>query len=332
VIFGYGTNFGNKYPDKQGGKHMRIAVIDLGTNTFNLLVAEVNTFNHYRILYNTKSPVMLGKGGINKNIITPDAMERGIATLGRYLHKITSFGCEHIYAYATSAVRSADNGKEFTQRVKNEIGIDVHVISGDKEAELIYHGVKLGTRIKDEVSVIMDIGGGSTEFIICNKHQIFWKKSFEVGAARILDRFQPSDPITLSQVNQIESFFEENLSELFEAINHHQASTLIGSSGSFDTFAEMIAHKFYEPQQVEGITEYEFYINDFHYIHRQLLKSNRDERLRTAGLIPMRVDMIVIASIFVNFMLQKCAFSKMKLSTYSLKEGVLNKLLSKVLV
>ncbi|MBA3902035.1 MAG: phosphatase [Bacteroidetes bacterium] len=311
---------------------MRIAVIDLGTNTFNLLVAEVNSFNHYRILYSTKSPVMLGKGGINKKSITPDAIERGINTLGRYQHKIESFGCNKIYAYATSAVRCAENGIDFISKVKQELGIDINIISGDKEAELIYHGVKLGTRLKDEVSVIMDIGGGSTEFIICNQYQIFWKKSFEIGAARILDQFQPSDPINNLQVSQIENHFENKLDELFEAINHYQAKTLIGSSGSFDTFAEIIAHKFYEPEIVENITEYTFYLNDFYFIHNQLLKSSRDDRLNTPGLIPMRVDMIVIASIFVNYVLNKCNFKKMRLSAYSLKEGVLNELLNKVMV
>jgi exopolyphosphatase / guanosine-5'-triphosphate,3'-diphosphate pyrophosphatase len=309
---------------------MRVAVIDLGTNTFNLLVAEVNSFNHYRILYSTKSPVMLGKGGINKNSITADAMERGINTLGRYQHKIESFGCHKTYAYATSAVRCADNASEFITKVKQEVGLDINIISGDKEAELIYHGVKLGTRLRDEISVIMDIGGGSTEFIICNQTQIFWKKSFEVGAARILEEFKPLDPIELGQIHQIENHFESSLDELFLAINQHKATTLIGSSGSFDTFAEIIAHKFYEPELVENITEYTFYLNDFYFIHKQLLNSTRDDRLNTPGLIPMRVDMIVIASIFVNYILNKCSISKMRLSAYSLKEGVLNELISRV--
>jgi exopolyphosphatase / guanosine-5'-triphosphate,3'-diphosphate pyrophosphatase len=311
---------------------MIVAVIDLGTNTFNLLIAEVNSMNHYRILFSTKTPVMLGKGGINKNEITADAMERGLNTLGRYQHKIETFGCNKTFAYATSAVRCADNGLEFTEKVKKELGLEINVISGDKEAELIYQGVKLGTRLKDEISVIMDIGGGSTEFIICNKYQIFWKKSFEIGAARILDLFCPLDPIASSQVMEIENHFDQSLLELFEAIEHFNVGTLIGSSGSFDTFAEMIAHKFYESDSIENITEFNFYMDDFYFIHNQLLKSTRDERLKTPGLIPMRVDMIVIASIFVNYILNKCNLNKMRLSTFSLKEGVLHELISRVTV
>jgi exopolyphosphatase / guanosine-5'-triphosphate,3'-diphosphate pyrophosphatase len=312
--------------------NMKIAVIDLGTNTFNLLVAEVNSINHYRILYNTKMPVQLGKGGINKRTITPDAMERGINTLRKYLHRISTFDVEKIYAFATSAVRSADNGFVFTERVKNELGLEVEIISGEKEAELIYYGVKLGTKMNGETSMIMDIGGGSTEFVICNKHEIFWKKSFDIGAARMLEAFKPSDPLTSDEIDKIESYLNSGLQELFQAVKQYNVSTLVGSSGSFDTFAEIIAHKFYEPAIVENITEYTFDLDDFLYTHQLLIKSTKEQRLNTPGLIPMRVDMIVIASIFVNLVLQQTGLKNMKLSAYSLKEGVLNELISGVLV
>jgi exopolyphosphatase / guanosine-5'-triphosphate,3'-diphosphate pyrophosphatase len=312
--------------------NIRIAVIDLGTNTFNLLVAEVNSVSHYRILYNTKMPVQLGKGGINNKNITPEAMQRGIDTLRKYLHRISAYNVEKIYAFATSAVRSADNGYEFAARVKNELGLEIEIISGDKEAELIYYGVKLGTRMNEETSMIMDIGGGSTEFVICNNQQIFWKKSFDIGAARMLESFCPGDPVTTSDIEAIENYLLGELGELFAAVKQHDVSMLIGSSGSFDTFAEIIAHKFYEPSIIENITEYTFEMDDFRYTHQLMIASSKEQRLATPGLIPMRVDMIVIASIFVNLILNRCNLSKMKLSAYSLKEGVLNELISGVLV
>ncbi|MDQ3191225.1 MAG: phosphatase, partial [Bacteroidota bacterium] len=311
---------------------MRIAVIDLGTNTFNLLIAEVSSINHYRILYSSKTPVQLGKGGINKQLITSDAINRGVETIGCFLQRIAIYNVAKIYAYATSAVRGAKNGKEFTDKIKNEFNLDINIISGDKEAELIYYGVKLGVSLNEEVSLIMDIGGGSTEFIICNKYQIFWKKSFDIGAARILETFQPSDVITLQEKENIETYFDKELQELFHAIELYQAKVLIGSSGSFDTFAEIIAHKFYTPSIVENITEYTFNLPDFFNIHEQLLNSTKEERLLTKGLIPMRVDMIVIASVFTNYILKKGDISKLRLSAYSLKEGVLNEVINGVLV
>ena len=324
--------FGIYFPENNKANYMKIAVIDLGTNTFNLLIAEVNSINHYRILYSSKTAVQLGKGGITNGLITPDAMQRGISTFASYLQRIGTYKVDKIYAYGTSAIRGAKNGDEFTGRIKEKFNIDVHVISGEKEAELIYYGVKLGVKMDEEISMIMDIGGGSTEFIICNKYQIFWKKSFDIGAARILESFRPSDPIKSEEIKKIETYFDKELRELFNAVENYQATTLIGSSGSFDTFAEIIAHKFYEPSIAENITEYAFNLDDFYHIHQQLLLSTREERFNTPGLVPMRVDMIVIASLFVHFMLKKCAFQKMRLSAYSLKEGVLNEVINGVLV
>ncbi len=137
---------------------MRIAVIDLGTNTFNLLIAEVNSINHYRILYSTKAAVQLGKGGITKQIITQDAINRGVSTIGSYLKRIAVYNVDKVYAYATSAVRGAKNGQEFTEKIKKEYDLDINIISGEKEAELTYYGVKLVVELNEEISLIMYIG------------------------------------------------------------------------------------------------------------------------------------------------------------------------------
>ncbi|MCC6689956.1 MAG: phosphatase, partial [Bacteroidia bacterium] len=162
---------------------MLVAVIDLGTNTFNLLIAELLAAGKYRILYNTKLPVKLGKGGINKNQLLPDAMERGINALNDYKNIIAQYNVAKTYAFATSAMREATNSNEFIKRI-HELGISVDVISGDREAELIYKGVRLAIDIGEQHVVVMDIGGGSTEFIIANNKQILWKKSFLLGVSR----------------------------------------------------------------------------------------------------------------------------------------------------
>ena len=117
------------------------------------------------------------------------------------------------------------------------------------------------------------------------------------------------------------------LSPLFDALKTFPSNTLIGSSGSFDTMAEMIAHKFYIPDMIDHLTEYTFNLNDYFNIHRQLIESTRQERYKTKGILEMRVDMIVIASVFVNYILNKCNLSNMRLSTYALKEGVLSELM-----
>ncbi len=181
--------------------------------------------------------------------------------------------------------------------------------------------------MNDSPSLIMDIGGGSTEFIIANKGKIFWKRSFLLGAARLLEKFKPSDPIRETEKKKIENHLEENLQPLYDAVKKFPVEELIGSSGSFDSLAEMIAYKYYDIGLLKGITEYDFNLDDCEKIYDIILKSTTEERLHMKGLAKMRVDMIVVSAIFVDYIFQKLSLKKMRLSRYSLKEGVLWELL-----
>ena len=300
---------------------MRTAIIDLGTNTFNLLIVEGNN-----TLFKTKIAVKLGEGGITKGHIAEAPFQRGFEALQKHLQTIEVYQVNRTLAFATSAIRSAGNGADFVAKVKTELNLHIEVIDGDKEAELIYLGVQQALDLGDGNKLIMDIGGGSTEFIICNKKEIFWKQSFQLGAARLLENFQPQDPITSTEVKSIESYLENTLTQLWVAMKKFPCDTLVGSSGSFDTLADMIAHQFYDISILKGKTTYEFKLSDYYWLHDYFLKSNLEKRLNTPGMIPMRADMIVISSIFINYLLKRQKMCAMKLSNYALKEGVLETL------
>ncbi|MBL0048780.1 MAG: exopolyphosphatase [Bacteroidetes bacterium] len=302
---------------------MRIAIIDLGTNTFNLLIAHLSIDNGFTVEFSDKIAVKLGEGGINSDTILPLPFARGIAAIGAHLETIKRFDVETIQAFATSAIRSARNGAAFVKQVKDNFLLEVEVIDGDKEATLIYEGVRMGVTLTHNNSLIMDIGGGSTEFIIGNATEILWKQSFNLGAARLLEKFKPHDPILEQEVKAIEHYFNTQLQSLSVAIEEHGVTELIGSSGSFDTFAEMIGFKFYTPIDLNRQTSYDFCMNDFYSIHQQLLLSNKVERLQTPGIIEMRADMIVVSAVFTNYILTRYSLSNMRLSTYALKEGVI---------
>ena len=303
---------------------MRIAIIDLGTNTFNILIVETDASNAYKQIFQTKIAVKLGEGGITKGFIAPIPFQRGIDALVQYKLVLDDYNVEKVFAFATSAIRSASNGNEFVATAKQKANIDIQVISGDKEAELIYYGVRSAVKMTNETSLIIDIGGGSTEFIIANKDQVFWKQSFLLGAARLLERFNPSDPITDQEIEDVKAYLKQELQPLFEAVKKHPITELIGSSGSFDSLAEMIAHRFYTPSILENKTEYEFKIDDCSAIYDIIIKSTKAERTAMKGLVQMRVDMMVISSILVHFVVVEFEIEKMRLSTYSLKEGVLH--------
>jgi len=310
---------------------MKIAIIDLGTNTFNLLIAQTLPNNTFKTLLLDKQGVKLGKGGINNKIITTEAYMRGINAIEQLNIIIQENKVDKIIATATSGIRSTENGKELVKEIENKFNIKIKIIDGNKEAELIYYGVRQACELNNDNILILDIGGGSNEFIIANKNTISWKHSFDLGIARLLDRFNPSDPITKAEISSIELYINEKLEILYDAVNKYKPKVLIGSSGTFDSFRSMLlANKNIENIEGFGNTRYKLDIAEYNKLHAVLLKSTHSERLNMTGLEPVRVDMIVLASIFVNFILKKFNLSDFFQSNYAIKEGVIAEFLNSI--
>ena len=220
----------------------KIAVLDLGTNTFNLLIAKL-TPSAYYIFYNEKIPVKIGKDGINQGIITESAQQRALDALHQFKAIIDREGITKVYGYATSAFRNARNGASFRDFIEQKTRLPIQIISGDDEAEFIYHGVKTALDIGRKNCLIMDIGGGSVEFVIGNKHAIAWKKSFEIGAQRLLDLFHKIDSMPNEEIDSLTRYFDQQLKPLDEALHQYRPETLIGSSGTFDTLSDIYCER-----------------------------------------------------------------------------------------
>lgn len=299
---------------------MRSAIIDMGTNTFHLMVVEFTHFN-YQILWSEKVPVKVGVGGINQNIITTEAMYRAVLTLKKFKSKAEELNAHNIYAFGTSAIRSANNKKAVVEKIKNESGIETKIISGDEEAQLIYEGVNLALKLQHQKALIVDIGGGSVEFIIANGEEIFWKRSFEMGGQRLLERFQKHDPILNTEIIEINHYLKESLPALTTAMEIHSPTILAGSSGTFDTLSEIYCRQ--RGIEYHDEPETPFHKNAFEKIYSEIISKPREERLRIPGMIELRVDMIPVACVLVKFILDHFPFENIRVSSYSLKEGVL---------
>ena len=298
---------------------MKNAIIDLGTNTFHLLIVEdKNT------LFKDSVPAKIGKGGISQGIISEEGIQRALTVLKRFKQIIEEqeVSAERVFATGTSAIRNAGNKEEFVKRVLEETGIQIQVISGDKEAELIYFGVKEAVDIT-ETSMIMDIGGGSVEFIICNNEKIFWKQSFEIGGQRLMDKFMKNDPISMRSVQQMNDYFREQLLPLANACHQYAPQVLIGSAGSFDTLVDMsfMKEKGLLPDSEQ--VSFDYSLAEFYWAYDELLFKNHAERMAIPGMIELRVDMIVVAVCLIRYIIQTLAIKHIKVSSYSLKEGML---------
>lgn len=300
---------------------MKAAVIDLGTNTFHLIIADLAKGG--AVIYKTTVPVKLGEGRINENLIIPEAFERGLQALEAFAATIKTHEVDVVKATATSAVRSAANGEDFVHAAKERADIEINVIDGDVEAALIYKGVQ-ATGLIDTTSLVMDIGGGSTEFIICNPQEVLWKRSYDIGAARLMQEYFKSDPISAAEIDAISRHVEASTTELIAKCKVYKPAKLIGSAGAFESFAGMLMIQKNKPAKdiSSGVIDYDQYLQ----LSGRLIASTHEQRMQMDALPPVRVDMIVIAALLLNSVLEQTGIKVLNLSTNDLKMGVLAQL------
>jgi len=300
----------------------RIAVIDLGTNTFHLLIVSVDTRQRFHMLHRERKAVMIGRGGITKGVISEEAQLRALSAITHFKEVIDQYEVDHVVATATSAFRNAKNGQAITEKVLEHTGISIDIITGDTEAEYIFYGVKEAMSLSEENALIMDIGGGSVEFIICNAEEVIWKQSFEIGAQRLLDLFDIKDPVSKENVHDLLQYFNEQLQDLTDAIKKYKPESLIGASGTFDTLSDIYVidqNIAVAPDASELPLSYDFYLKT----HQELCEKNHNERMKIPGMIALRADMIVVASWLIYFVLDKYYIRQIRVSAYALKEGLL---------
>lgn len=304
----------------------RYAVIDMGTNTCNLLIADILTNGSFVPVYDRKLPVKLGRGGIHKDILLTEAIDRGILALQSHSKTVMEYGVDKLKIVGTSALRGAANSDELLNKVKELFGWKIEIIDGEEEAELIFRGVRLS--LPDGIGnyLILDIGGGSIEFIVANNDTVIWKKSFNIGIARALEAIPTSDPISQSEISSLEKWFDAHLAELWQVCRQYKPLTLVGCSGAFDTFVD-IYEKAIPDQKIRSVSELP--LKEYYKIHNLLIHSNHQSRSKIQGMDGMRVEMVVIASVFTNFILQRCSFQKLLHTHNSLKEGIMNRFITK---
>lgn len=293
---------------------MRKAVIDLGTNTFNLLIADVHDHS-FEIVHSEKEGVALGMGGINKNVLAIEAYNRGLDTLMHFKNICMLYDVEEIRGIGTSALRDATNAQEFIEEVKESLNIDIEIITGHREAELIFQGVKWSYHF-NEPAVIMDIGGGSTEFVFADKNGINDLISLNIGVSRIYQHFPISDPMSNEDIEHIENWLDEKANGFFDGKQEH---TLIGASGSFETFYELI-HNEHFPSNLKAIEL------SFPYLMEcldHIIASSQAERDQNDWIIPIRKRMAPIAAVKTRWIIKKLAINRIYISPCSLKEGAL---------
>ena len=289
----------------------------MGTNTFNLLIAD-HIDDAFESIYSTKEPVLLGMGGINDNRIAQPAMERALLTLEKFTQKCDALHVDrkNVKAIGTSALRGASNSVKFIEKVKNLFDIDVRIISGEDEAHFIYQGVKWSHDFSSP-AVIMDIGGGSSEFILADANGVKSLVSIDIGVSRIFQLFDHPEYFSKNLQTTILSYFDECAKNRMETLT---SSTLIGASGSFETFYEMM----FESEWDSNLGVVELPINKLMEQLDWAINSTQLERNNHRWITQIRKTMLPIAALQIIWALQKTKANRVLLSPYSLKEGALS--------
>lgn len=296
----------------------RLAVIDLGTNTFHLLIAEVEANGVFHTIFKERKFIKLAEDGIDT--IGEAPFQRGLDALIYFKSVLEKYDIKTVKAIGTAALRSASNGALFVTKAFEQAGIQIELISGDKEANLIHKGVKLAVPRTLENSLIMDIGGGSVEFIFCNQNEIRWARSFPVGVAVLHKNFHHTNPILPFEIKAVEAFLQEHLTPMFTVLEEESPTILLGASGTFDVLENILV------EEKETASFSNFPVQAFYPLYHKFLQTSLQERLGMEGVPATRADMIVVALILINTVLAKGQFSKIGVSAYAMKEGILSEL------
>jgi exopolyphosphatase / guanosine-5'-triphosphate,3'-diphosphate pyrophosphatase len=298
----------------------RIAAIDLGTNSFHAVIVDIFSDGSFYTIDRLKEMVLLAEKGIGDNL-TPQAMDRGIEALKRIQMLCEHQNVEEILAFATSAIREAENGGEFIQIAIDELGIKINAISGKLEAELISYAVRHGVSMDNKPVMMMDIGGGSVEFILGNRKKTYFLTSLKLGVARMTAEFVNRDPITHDEIKTLHQHYEKQLTSVAQAFAQHRANLMIGSSGTMQNIALMISHMKNESPSL-NINEVTFTNKDFYSLYQKVIPMNRQERLGLKGLDEKRVDIITPGLVLVDYLLKRFGIRKVKISEQALREGI----------
>ena len=299
----------------------RIAAIDLGTNSFHAVIVDIFPDGTFSIIDALKEMVTLGRNGLGKTL-RPADMNRGIDALSKIKTLCDSYRVERILAYATSAIREALNGGEFIQRAIDEVQIKILAIPGKTEAELIAYAVQHSLSLVNQRALIMDIGGGSTEFIVADHAEHYFLDSQKIGVSRMSADLVSSDPISKKNIQLLETEYEKALKSVDEAVAQFSPSILVGTSGTMQNIASMIAAEKHLDTSVT-LNEFEYSSDDFFAFYSKFIALNRKKRLLVRGLDDKRVDFIVAGLVLVNTVLKKYRFSTIKTSTQAMREGII---------
>jgi len=297
----------------------RFGVIDLGTNTFHLLIVTSDGQGGFAELHRERRFIKLAENGIKT--IGDAPFQRGMDALIHFRSILEEYEVSQVKAFGTAGLRTASNGALFVAQAREFANIDIELIPGSEEARLIHLGVSQVVPFGTQKGLIMDIGGGSVEFIIADQNQVYWAQSFPIGVAVLRNAFHQLEPITQKEIHQIYQHLDSLLVPFLSEIQNHQLFNLIGASGTFDVLELVLDN------QVSNTHHSTVRVADFWPLYEKVVAANLEERFAMEGIPSNRADMIVVAMVLIKYILQKTNIEQIDISAFAMKEGILSEMM-----
>ena len=308
------------YRAQESAAPVRVCVIDLGTNSFHAVIVDAHPNGSFQVVDRMKEMVRLGQHGLSAQTLPDDAMERGLRALERIHLLARGWDAREFLAFATSAIREATNGGEFIRRVRQEIGLRIRPISGEQEADLIRQGVQRAVDLPDP-TLLLDIGGGSVEFIVVVRGENVFATSLKLGAARMTERFVTSDPLSSDDHAALRAQITEALAPVVAACEEHGVSSVVGSSGTLKSLARVALEEAGGDQQT--VFQHTLSTSAVQTALDWVIASTSDERIAHPAIDPKRVDQIGAGAVLLDTILDALpSVESFRASPNALREGM----------
>ncbi|MEO8075896.1 MAG: Ppx/GppA phosphatase family protein [Acidobacteriota bacterium] len=299
---------------------MRIAAIDIGTNSIHMIVVKVRPDLSFEVIDREKDMVRLGAGSLDGRRLTPSAIASGLQTLTKFKRLADSHTVDEIVAAATSAVRESENGGDFIAAVADQIGIQIRVISGTEEARLIHLAAAYGVAVGSHTAVAIDIGGGSVEVTLGNATHLKLGRSFKVGVIRLTERFVKSDPLAEQDERRLVKHLNREMGPYLDQISSAGFDRVIGTSGTILSLGALALSDGGAPP--EDLRNRRVSVKALHRLRKRLVGADLQERLHTVGLDPRRADLSVAGSVLLDTILRRLGAADVTLCDLALREGL----------
>ncbi|MBK7636602.1 MAG: hypothetical protein WAT22_01445 [Saprospiraceae bacterium] len=298
----------------------RFGVIDLGSNTFHLLIVDQTEGSRFNTVFRKRIFTSLSEGGID--FIKAERIETGLNALKEFKEYINQHQCTHTKVVGTAALRTASNRMDFIDKAEDILGINIEIIDGSREAEYIFQGITLSPEVNAGTHLVMDIGGGSTEFILISAGIMLFSKSYPIGVGALHEMFHKSDPISTTETEDMMAYIINKTVDLQAILQEHHPEYLTGASGSFEVLQLMSDR----PEDGEAVSLID--PAAFLQLYTEIVSADESERQKMKGLPEERVKLIVVGMILKRVIFGLVRPKGIYVSPFALKEGIIREMIT----